>query len=247
MHPAEERWEPLGPAGVFTTPAYRFTTDTLLLAWFSQPKDGECCAEFGSGCGAIPVLWCVRGAPARVYAIEQQADACRLLEQSVRKSGLCQIEIWPGDLRDFSAADRRGRFDRIACNPPYFPAGSGPQSPLLPRRLARQEACPFPEIARAAAASLRWGGRFFLCQRPDRLCGILTALHESGLEPKRLRFVQKDAASAPRLFLLESLRGGKPGLRVEPPLLLPQGGADSPEWEEIYQGYQKEEPSCPER
>ena len=57
-------------------------------------------------------------------------------------------------------------------------------------------------------------GRALLCGVPHR------AARRFGLEPKRLRMVQHDAAGVPGLVLLECRRGGKPGLRAEPALLL---------------------------
>ena len=39
-------------------------------------------------------------------------------------------------------------------------------------------------------------------------------------EPKRLRFVRHSAASAVSLVLLEARLGGKPGLQIEPELVL---------------------------
>ena len=84
----------------------------------------------------------------------------------------------------------------------------------------------YHEHNRAAAGQailarlLRSGGRFCLCQRPQRLAEVFAALRGAGLEPKRLRLVQHDAVGAPGLVLLECRRGGKPGLRAEPTLLL---------------------------
>ena len=56
-----------------------------------------------------------------------------------------------------------------------------------------------------AAAAGRWG---FCCWEAARL------------EPKRLRFVRHSAASAVSLVLLEARLGGKPGLQIEPELVL---------------------------
>jgi tRNA1(Val) A37 N6-methylase TrmN6 len=64
---------------------------------------------------------------------------------------------------------------------------------------------------------------------------VISATCESGLEPKRLRLVQHKAASAPILFLVEGRRGGKPGLKIEPPLILANhDGSDTAEIKEIY-------------
>ena len=69
----------------------------------------------------------------------------------------------------------------------------------------------------------------------ERLAALMAAAAAHGLEPKRMRMVQHTAQSAPSLLLLECRRGGKPGLSVEPPLLLhlPDGG-ESPDVRRAY-------------
>lgn len=241
-----EHWEPLARGiSVIVSDSHRFNTDTILLAWFSRPRRGEVCADLGTGCGAIPLLWCARAEPGKIYAVELQADACGMLRRSAERNGLSgRIEAVHGDIRalgDRGAPVPRG-LDRVACNPPYKAVGTGAESPREERRLARHEAaCRFDEAAAAAAALLRWGGRFCCCLRPERLCDAVTALRAAGLEPKRLRFVQQRPEKAPFLFLLEAARGGRPGLRAEPVLLLEDGaGKPSAEAAEIYGDYGEE-------
>ena len=67
---------------------------------------------------------------------------------------------------------------------------------------------------------LRWVGRFCVVFPTERLAELMETARRFGLEPKRLRMVQHDAAGVPGLVLLECRRGGKPGLRAEPALLL---------------------------
>ena len=111
----------------------------------------------------------------------------------------------------------------MVCNPPYFPPGSGRESASPAARLARHEQPgTLDEVVAAASRLLRFGGRFCLCHRPERLADVVAALRRRGLEPKRLRTVQGAAASAPWLLLLEAKKGGKPGLRWEPPWLQDQ-------------------------
>lgn len=80
-------------------------------------------------------------------------------------------------------------------------------------------------MAACAARALRFGGRFALCHRPADLARVCAALCAVGLEPKRLAFVRSRPAAAPWLFLLEARRGGRPGLVLEPDILLTAGGA----------------------
>ena len=76
---------------------------------------------------------------------------------------------------------------------------------------------------------LRWGGRFALVHRPERLSDLFCTLRAHGLEPKRLRFVASAAEKAPSLALVEARRGGNAGLSVEPMLFT--GSAD---WDKVY-------------
>ena len=58
---------------------------------------------------------------------------------------------------------------------------------------------------------------------------------EYGLEPKRLRFVCSRAGAAPSLILMEGRRGAKPGLTVQPPLVLARDdGKETDELRSIY-------------
>lgn len=242
----QEEWETLAPhVRVRISREHRFNTDTILLAHFSMPGKGELCADLGTGCGTIPLFWCGRAQPARVWGIELQEDAAALLQESVRVNGLESVlTVIPGDLRDISLLRsymEPGSLDRMACNPPYTPAGKGSLSPEDSRRLARhQSACSFGDIARTAKWFLRWGGRFCCCQRPEHLAEVISLLRENGLEPKRLRLVQQRPDKQPFLFLLESLRGGRPGMQVLPTLLIQrEPGILSQEMEAIYGPYRK--------
>ena len=113
---------------------------------------------------------------------------------------------------------------------------AGPSCGEETLRLARSEAgCTIWDVCRRAARLLRWGGVFAAVYRPDRLCDLLEAMRTQDLEPKRLRLVQHTASSAPSLVLAEGRRGGKPGLTVDPPLILHrEDGGDTEELEEIY-------------
>ena len=85
-------------------------------------------------------------------------------------------------------------------------------------RLAKrmEEHCTLPELCRAAAALLRPRGRFALVHRPERLADLMCALRGSGLEPKRMRLLAHGPEHPPSCVLMEAVRRGRPGLRIEP-------------------------------
>lgn len=240
--------EPLSPSiSVFVSQTHRFNTDTILLAHFAAPKRGEKCADFGTGCGAIPLIWLARYEPAQICGVEIQPDACELVRQSAEHCGVAdRLRVLNLDLRQLDQTKPRDPWlencDLISCNPPYKAQGTGIENPEQGKRMARhEEACTMEDVARAAASCLRYGGRLCLCQRPERLTDILTTLCANGLEPKRLRFVQAREGKAPKLFLLQARKNGQPGgLLVEPPLILHnEDGTFTREMLEIYGNYKE--------
>lgn len=220
-----------------------FNTDTVLLAWYSLPKNGEACADLGTGCGTIPLLWCARARPRAVWGVELQPEACSMARRSAALSGLEErIRILEGDVRALpDGSPAPGSLDVVACNPPYSAAGEGALSENRAARAARHEtAGTLADFAACAASLLRWGGRFFCCMRPARLSETLLTLHGAGLEPKRIRFVQQRAGSAPFLFLLQANRGGRPGMKAEPVLLAEDAaGGLSEEMRSVYGDYKE--------
>lgn len=243
------RWEPLTEAGkVLVTKEHCFGTDTLLLSRFSAPKKGELAAELGAGCGAISLLWCLSDETLRVHAVELQEEACSLLRRSVSENRLEErLSVHHADLRALKGELEAGKFDLVACNPPYSAEGSGLKSSVTARSMARhEETCTLREVIESAARLLKFGGRFCLCQRPERLCDVLTELRRASLEPKRLLFVQQRQKSAPNLFLAEGKKGAKPNLQLLANLVIEDSaGGYSEEMKALYGAY-GEAAKCPE-
>lgn len=235
-------WEPLAPGcQVLVTREHGFSTDTLLLAAFSQPRRGERCADLGTGCGTIPLLWRARGEPGPILAVELQPQAAEQARRSVERSGYEQhIQVVEGDVRDYKALLPCQDLDRVACNPPYTLPGAGAASPDPQRRAARQGDCfSLEDLAQAARYSLKHRGRLCLCLPVRRLAEALALFSRWDLEPKLLRLVQQRRDKAPYLFLLECRRGGRPGgLEAAPTLLLEEDtGGPTRELLELYGSY----------
>lgn len=233
--------EPLGRGGsVFVSAEYRFSTDTILLADFSMPIYREVCADIGTGCGTIPLLWRMRGNPKSITAVEIQPAAAQLAEKSVQANGFSsEITVVCGDVREYKTILPNESFDLMACNPPYFTLGSGYKSTAPAEKTARHDECmTISDLASAAKFGLKWGGRLCICLPTVRLAEAIEAFRTAGLEPKRLRLVQSTPKKAPYLFLLECKKGGKTGLAVEQTLILNDiNGKATPELNKIYGDY----------
>ena len=241
-----EKLEPLGKGvRVIVSKNHRFGTDTVLLAHFARAEKSRKACELGTGCGAIPLIWSrEKDGPSEITAIDIQQEACDQLQRSVRINGLGEtITVICADLRELKGKAEFGSYDLVVCNPPYKAAGTGLLNPETSHRIARHElSCTMDDIAKTAAGLLNYSGRLCMCQRPERLCDLMEAMRRHDIEPKRLRFVQQRLSKAPKLFLLEGRRGGRPnGLVVEPTLMIEnENGTWSEEMIRIYGAYKED-------
>lgn len=234
--------EPLGGGiEVFVSKSYHFSTDTILLADFANRRGGKKRVDLGAGCGTIGLLWLKNDPSLEVSAVELQADACDLLRKSVHHNKLeGSLAVYNNDLRELRGVLPFGAFDLVACNPPYKLGGSGIENPDGKKLLARHESsCTLDDICEAASKLLQFGGRFCLCQRPERLPDVTESMRRFDLEPKILRMVQQRTGKAPKLFLIEGRKGGRRGyMETMPTLLIEDGSGNfSPEMLEIYGNY----------
>lgn len=219
--------------------AHSFGTDAVLLAHFASPGKRAVCCDLGSGCGIIPLLWC-RHEGGRITAVELQPLGVKQIEAAIELNSLSdRLTAVNADLRDLKGRVPFGCFDLVTMNPPYKASGAGIESSSAPDKIARHETmCSLSEVCAAAAKLLNLGGRFCVCIRPERLCELFCEMRSAGVEPKRLRLVEKCPGKAPWLVLVEGRRGGKSGMTVMPDLFVHgEDGGYSAEMKEIYGDY----------
>lgn len=240
----DEHLEPLGGGlRLVVSKAHIFSTDSILLAHFSNIRKHDAACDLGTGSGIIPLLWC-KGESGPITAVDIQAKACAQLEKTIALNALQdRIRVVQTDLRQKHPALPWGTFDLVSMNPPYQAAGSGIESTAGSDKIARHETtCTLADAAKAASHLLRFGGRFCLCHKPERLADILCTLREQKIEAKRIRFVAQKEGTAPWLVLVEGKRGAKPGLRVEKTLILQTAdGADSAEMAAVFGNYRTQD------
>lgn len=234
-----EELQPLGRGiNVIVSDEHHFFTDTILLADFSKPLKRETAVDLGTGCGTIPLLWNRENPPKHTYAVEIQKNGADMAQRSVELNNFQdKITVINEDLRNLKGKLTFGSFDVVVCNPPYKPLGTGIVSQGVSHSIIRHESsCTIEDVVKTASSLLRFGGRFCLCLRPERLTDVLTAMRNNLLEPKKLRMVQQRKNKSPKLFLIEGRRGGKPGgLNVLPTLFIEDDEGDfSEEMMNIY-------------
>ena len=235
---------------IYQDPAFFcFGIDAVLLAHFASVRRGERVLDLGTGTGVIPLIM-QKDAPetVRFDGLELIAEVAAMAGESVRLNGLEErIRIVRGDLREIAAGRAIGpdpaaikpeSYDVVTCNPPYYRAGSGYMSGEAAKAAARHELfCTLDEVIGAAAAALKSSGRFYMIHIPERLTEITGGLGRHGFEAKAMRFVHPRVDKEPTMVLIEAVKGGKPGLKVGPPLIVyEKDGSYTREIHDIYGG-----------
>ncbi len=225
---------------IATSAEHTFGTDALLLADFATPSPRDTAVDMGTGCGIIPLLWLRDEHIATVHCLDIQRNSFEQVKCSIRRNGF-EERLVPHlcDLREIGKCFAAETFTLVAMNPPYKPLNTGIESMNESAKIARHEVCcNIEDAVKAAAYLLKFGGRFCLCHRPERLVDVLSMMRKYALEPKRLRFVADKAGEQPFLFLAEGKKGAKPFLRVERTLAVKDNdGKFSDEMIKIYGSY----------
>ena len=214
---------------------HRFGTDAFLLADFSAYRKKDKVCDLGTGCGIIPLIMQKKMPPEIIYAVDIQEDAVEQLKMGMDKSEIRNIIPVHADLKELWKNAPIGQLDLVTCNPPYKAANAGIESSLTAQKIARHEVlCNINDVCHAGERLLKFGGRLCICNRPERLSDVIYAMKKNNIEPKRLRFVSKNADEAPWLFLIEGKKGSKPFMKVEPQMYIHTDTGFTDELNEIY-------------
>lgn len=217
--------------------AFRFGTDAVLLADFAAPRRHDRVCDLGTGTGIIPLLLYARENTISADAVEIQPDMADMAARSMAMNGLNEkIRVLPGDLRSIRTLLPHARYDLVTCNPPYGKAGGTLLNPDASKRLARhEESCAIEDVACAAAWLLQNGGRLCCVFPAARMIELSDAMRKYRMAPKRIRMVHSRVEKAAHLYLMEGMLDARPGLIIEPPLVIyDENNAYTPELRRIY-------------
>ena len=209
--------------GIIQNPArFCFGMDAVLLSGFAKAKAGEKVLDLGTGTGIIPILMEAKTDAADFTALEIQEESADMARRSVAYNHLeDKIKVVTGDIRDASNIFGASSFHVITTNPPYMIGTHGENSPSTAKAIARHEVlCTLDDILRESMRLLQDKGRFYMIHRPFRLTEILTKMSQYKIEPKRIQFVHPYLDKEPTMVLVEGMRGAKPRVKIEPPLIM---------------------------
>ncbi len=196
---------------------YCFTSDAVLLSKFTRVKKGDVVADFCSGSGIVGLH--LYGLNANVIKsvtlFEMQKSLFDLSVKSVEHNKLTdKFKVINSRVQDIGS-EYNGKFSLITCNPPYEKQGSGAVNEKECIAVCRAEiALNLGDLIFAVSKALKFGGRFNMVHRADRLVDIITIMRKNNIEPKRLQFVSS-SNKKPYLLLIEGVKGGKSGISIE--------------------------------
>ena len=198
---------------------HAFNLDTVLLADFVKlPYRIKHVIDVGTGNGAI-ALYLSEKTKAKITAIEIQESRYLKAKENVSLNQLeHQIEVIHIDYLETQYM----HVDAIICNPPFFKVD---EASLLSKdrsiTIARHEIkLNLESLIKKVSEQLKFGGKFFMIHRPDRLSDIFEYTKKYQLELKRLKFVHPYMDKTANHILIECVKQGGKELILEPPLIL---------------------------
>ncbi|MCG2777416.1 MAG: methyltransferase [Desulfobacterales bacterium] len=198
---------------------YRFSIDAILLAEFVTIRQGDVVVDLGTGCGVIPLILLLTKLVGYAFGLEIQEELAGQAARNVLLNGFDdKMRVVRGDIKNPPIA--KDSADVVICNPPYRQVKSGRINPDPRRAIARHEImASMDDILRAARSVLRKKGRLALIYSSVRLADILARMGRFNLEPKKIQIIYPDLNSGAKLVLVEAILGGRPGLKISPPIV----------------------------
>lgn len=205
---------------------YRFSLDSLLLACYAKPGRRHVGVDLGCGCGVIGLAMLLRQPDLTITGVEKNIDSVKAASLNCKELHLIDsFSVQQGDVAEWRPEKV---VDFVVSNPPYRQLGRGRVSQGEGRKAARFEGeADFYSFARCAAIALKTKGKFAFVHLPERLPELMDGLRRAKLAPKRMRMVHGRANETARMVLMEAVKAGGQGLKVEPPLILHEGSGKS--------------------
>lgn len=208
---------------------FRFSTDSLLVSSFvSVPKKARI-LDLGTGSGVIPLGIMLRNSDKQITitGIDVNPEMIASAQSNVEKLGFAdQISIVKANVcrPDFAPA---GSYDLVVSNPPYRTEGRGRACTDELKNKARFEIdCDLDAFVAASSRMVRNRGRVCFVFLSERLSELINSFTRHKLEPKRMKFIHGRLDSPSKVVLIEAVKNGRPGLFLEPPVILFEKGTD---------------------
>jgi tRNA1(Val) A37 N6-methylase TrmN6 len=200
-----------------------FSLDAVLLANFVYvPIQKGNMLDLCTGNGVIPLMLSQR-TKGTIYGVEIQEKIYDMAKRSVTFNKLeDRITLINGDIKDMPEKLGQGKFEVVTCNPPYFTMkDSYIKKENEHLAIARHELlCTLEDAISTSSKLVKNSGKVAFVHRPSRLLDMIALMKKYNIEPKRIRFVHPRQGKEANTILVEGTKGGKPDLKILPPLIV---------------------------
>ncbi|MBO5143826.1 MAG: tRNA1(Val) (adenine(37)-N6)-methyltransferase [Clostridia bacterium] len=200
-----------------------FGIDAVLLSDFAKKtKRNAKVIDLCTGTGIIAILLTAKSSAKKIIGVEIQKHIAEMATRSVKMNNLSeQVQIINEDLTKLKNIIPAGTIDTITVNPPYKPKNSGVINEKDTKTIARHEiSCTLEDIVKESARLLNTGGNLCMVHKVERMTDLFVLFRKYKLEPKRMRLVYSKFGEPATLVLIEGVKGGKPFLKMEPPIFV---------------------------
>lgn len=196
---------------------YHFTSDAVILANLVQANAKVSVADLCSGSGIIAMLIAAKTNAKKVIGVEIQQKMVDRARRSAELNKLSdRVSFIVGDVNYCVQILGYGSQDIVVCNPPYYKVGEGEISENKEIALSRHEiALKLEDLIKVAGKLVKFGGKFYIVYRADRLSELVYLLTDAGLEPKKLISIQPAKGKAVDTVIVIAKRGAEKGMIVE--------------------------------
>lgn len=188
----------------------------LFLSKVRGIKKSSKVVDLGAGFGFIAIVLAKKFG-VKVTAVEIDDTMLSLLKKNIEVNRLSHlVEVVKADLREIHKHFKRGSFDVVVANPPFYPKDYSPN----PDPYHFELKATLRDFVEAASYLLRDGGYFNLLVPAFRLAETFSYLEKANLPPRFLSLVYPTLKKKARLAIVTSVRNVKGPLDVERPLVI---------------------------
>ena len=234
---ANERWDDLelDTLGVIQCEKeYSFTSDAVLLANYIKSGHKDNCIELCSGSGVISLIMGYKKKPKSLTLVEIQETQADRSKRSFEANQM-NVNIVCSKFQGVHEIVGKYKFDVCYANPPYRQIDLDASEKKSVAISTHEIEMNLSELICEAEKLLKFGGKFYIVYTASRIAELLFELKKLKLEPKTMTLVHSKAGKPANLVLLTAVKGAKPGMIIEPPIIeKDEFGNDTPMMRAIY-------------